>query len=316
MPAATGRRGHAAAAGTSGAARTDTWSAVRRLRHVAVLALLVVTVVAAVVLVPLHGWSYYRTPLRVRALHRSHAVLRPAGSVGRALGVTGAAAMLVMHLYSLRKRRPRLFRSGTVPAWLEFHIFCGIVGPSLITLHTSFKFNGIVAVAYWSMVLVTLSGFVGRYLYVRIPRTLRGQEMSLQDMEATAAALKEQLAAAGLPETVLGEIAAFERRVTEQLSGPATVAGLVTGDALLRWRLNRLRRRVRRPGLGHELIARAVDLELQRAVMLRRIAYLRTTRRLFELWHVFHQPLAVVMLVIVVLHVGTAVYFGYGFTGR
>ena len=62
--------------------------------------------------------------------------------------------------------------------WLEVHIFCGIVGPVLVTFHTSFKFNGIVSVAYWSMVAVVLSGFVGRYLYVRIPRSLRGIELT------------------------------------------------------------------------------------------------------------------------------------------
>ena len=52
------------------------------------------------------------------------------------------------------------------------------MGPVLVTLHTAFKFNGIVSIAYWSMVLVVLSGFVGRYLYVRVPKTLRGTELS------------------------------------------------------------------------------------------------------------------------------------------
>ena len=59
---------------------------------------------------------------------------------------------------------------GSMPLWLEVHIFCGIVGPVLVTFHTSFKFNGIISVAYWSMMAVMLSGFVGRYLYVRIPK--------------------------------------------------------------------------------------------------------------------------------------------------
>ena len=68
----------------------------------------------------------------------------------------------------------RLRDAGRMKTWLEVHVFCGIVGPVLVTFHTSFKFNGIVSVAYWSMVAVVLSGFVGRYLYVRIPRSIRG----------------------------------------------------------------------------------------------------------------------------------------------
>ena len=48
-------------------------------------------------------------------------------------------------------------------------------------------------------------------------------------------------------------------------------------------------------------------------MLLRRLAYLKKTKRLFEFWHVFHQPLAYVLLLIVIVHVTTAVYFGYAF---
>jgi len=307
----------ATATGGAGIVRSSPpLSVVRRIRHAVVLAVIAVAVVTAIVMVPLQGWSYYSKPLRVRGLHQAHSLLRPSGTVGRSLGVAGAALMLAMQLYSLRKRKPRLLRAGSVPAWLEFHIFCGIVGPCLITLHTSFKFNGIVSVAYWSMVLVMLSGFVGRYLYVRIPRTLRGQEMSLQEMEASVAAFKERLLESHLAAGVLAEIDRLEGRASGTASGRATLFGLVFGDFGLRRELRRFKRRLRRDGLPYELLERAAGLVRDRAEMLRRITYLRKTKQLFALWHVFHQPLAVVMLVIVILHVGTAVYFGYGLFGR
>ena len=43
------------------------------------------------------------------------------------------------------------------------------------------------------MVVVVLSGFVGRYLYVRIPKTLRGVELSAADLEARVAEIREPL---------------------------------------------------------------------------------------------------------------------------
>ena len=46
-------------------------------------------------------------------------------------------------------------------------------------------------------------------------------------------------------------------------------------------------------------------------MLLRRIAYLERTKRLFELWHVFHLPLVYLQMVIVVAHVGVTVYLGY-----
>ena len=68
-----------------------------------------------------------------------------------------------------------------------------IVGPILVTLHTSFKFNGLVSVAFWSMALVVISGFVGRYLYVRIPKTLNGSFLGMEAIRARVRELGEAL---------------------------------------------------------------------------------------------------------------------------
>ena len=47
-------------------------------------------------------------------------------------------------------------------------------------------------------------------------------------------------------------------------------------------------------------------------MLLRRIAYLKKTRKLFDLWRVYHKPLAILMALIVALHVAIVVYLGYG----
>ncbi len=52
----------------------------------------------------------------------------------------------------------------------------------MVLYHTAFKFGGIVAVSFWSMVAVVLSGVVGRFLYVQIPHTIQGQEISLKEL--------------------------------------------------------------------------------------------------------------------------------------
>src|SRR5512138_3846446 len=103
------------------------------------------------------GWDYYRTPLSVRAYAPSHRVLRPSGTVGQALGIAGLLMMLVPVAYSIRKKWRPLSRLGSMRAWLDVHIFCGIVGPALITFHSALKFNGLISVAYWSMMAVMLS---------------------------------------------------------------------------------------------------------------------------------------------------------------
>ena len=211
-------------------------------RNVLILALLATVVVVATLLFALDGWHYYRTPLGIRGYTPEHRFLRPSGTVGLLLGITGATLMVLMQSYSVRKRVRRLNRLGSLPRWLEFHIFCGILGPVLITFHTSFKFNGIVSVAYWSMLLVVASGFVGRYLFVRIPKSIRGQELTYAEVEQRAADLKGRLVETRLPLALLKQVEAFEERALPRPGTEPDWRGIVFGEIKLRLRIWRLRR--------------------------------------------------------------------------
>jgi hypothetical protein len=99
----------------------------------------------------------------------------PAGDLfGHGLGIFGFLLMLMTEtLYSIRKRM-RGARWGRMASWLQFHIFTGLVGPYMVLLHTSWKFNGLAGVTTLLTVIIVMSGFVGRYIYTRIPRTADG----------------------------------------------------------------------------------------------------------------------------------------------
>lgn len=93
---------------------------------------------------------------------------------GHGLGIFGFVLMLMTEmLYSIRKR-VRSVRFGRMSRWLQFHIFTGLVGPYMVLLHTSWKFNGLAGVTTLLTVVIVISGFVGRYIYTRIPRTADG----------------------------------------------------------------------------------------------------------------------------------------------
>ena len=96
---------------------------------------------------------------------------------GHGIGIVGFLLMLMTEtLYSLRKRS-RSVRWGKMSNWLQFHIFTGIVGPYMVLLHTAWKFNGIAGVTTLFTVIIVASGFIGRYIFTRIPRTLDGLEI-------------------------------------------------------------------------------------------------------------------------------------------
>lgn len=103
----------------------------------------------------------------------------PAGELfGHGIGILGFILMIMTEtLYTLRKRT-RAARWGKMSNWLQFHIFTGLVGPYMALLHTSWKFRGLAGATTLLTVIIVLSGFVGRYIYTRIPRTVDGLEIS------------------------------------------------------------------------------------------------------------------------------------------
>ena len=96
---------------------------------------------------------------------------------GHGMGIVGFILMLMTEtLYSFRKRS-RSVRWGKMSSWLQMHIFMGLVGPYMVLLHTSWKFNGLAGVTTLLTVIIVTSGFIGRYIFTRIPRTLDGLEI-------------------------------------------------------------------------------------------------------------------------------------------
>ncbi len=284
---------------------------------VLVLAALAAAAVLFVVLFPLGGLSYYRTPLRVRAYAPQHRDLRPSGPVGRALGIAGAVLMFGgTAAYEARKRMRVLSNAGSIKTWLEMHIFCGLVGPTLVTLHTSFKFNGIVSVAYWSMLSVVASGFIGRYLYAKIPRTQRGVEMDRRAIEERAAELRRTLADMTVPVKLLVRIEEMEKDLLPREGERYGLASMLFGGFAVRKETRAIERTIRSAGLTRQLIREALHAESERINLLRRAASLDLSRRLFAMWHVFHMPFVWILATVFVLHVGVAFYFGYAMGGR
>ncbi len=280
---------------------------IRAMKSGVALGLLASAAFAVWVLVRLEGFTYYTTPLAVRGYAGMHRALRPSGPYGQTFGVFGGVLMLVPFLYMLRKRFVRWTWAGSMKTWLEVHLFCGILGPILITFHTSFKFNGIISAAYWAMVVVVLSGFIGRYLYVRIPRTIRGTEVSRSELDAHAEALLSDLVRTAGTSPWLERV----RLLTDPAHVRGSVGGLLFGEVGLRLKLRALAREIRTSDLSYAQQDRLVQLTTERALLVRRIAYLQKTKTAFGLWHVFHVPLVYFLLLIACVHVSVTLYLGY-----
>ncbi|MCX6278511.1 MAG: hypothetical protein NT004_10475 [Bacteroidetes bacterium] len=152
--------------------------------HFIYVTILSIIVAAALFFITYIGYSYYNQPVEDRFFHPDHITLKPSGPWGHGFGIFGSTLMIFgVGIYMIRKRFRAFTRLGILKYWLEFHIFLCSLGPILVLFHTSFKFGGLVAISFWSMVAVFLSGIIGRYIYIQIPRTIEGRELSLNEVK-------------------------------------------------------------------------------------------------------------------------------------
>lgn len=277
------------------------------------LAVLVCLLVGTVGLTLFFGWSYYLTPIQERSFHPSNDFFKPSGIVGQKLGIAGGLMMLLTFLYTLRKRSKGLQRIGTQALWLQFHIFLGLGGPVLVTLHTSGKMGGIAAMGYYSAMAVALSGIFGRYLYSKIPRSRKGTELTLKEIEQQMLDWVSELSSAGTGEAFFNALENYLGQIRKRSGGLARTLVSVLSDDLRSPR--RMQQAWAIAGL-HPCSFRkrlhTARLILRQRRMIKHLAVLEASQRLLSYWHIFHRPFTIMASVLIVLHVAVATYFGYG----
>lgn len=137
----------------------------------------------------------------------AHASPRFAGSLlGGVLGVAGGLLLLASFAYMAVKRVPALKEAATrhasMATLLSWHIYAGLLGALLGVLHTGHKFHSPLGIALTAlMLLVVLSGFVGRHLLKQVAlevsekkELLARLELAYRQVAGEAAARPEQAA--------------------------------------------------------------------------------------------------------------------------
>lgn len=261
-----------------------------------------------------YGFHYYNLDLAGRLRSPYHTQLRPSGELGLLYGYIGTAILLLLLLYSVRKRVRALHGLGKLGRWLNVHIFFGIAGPMMITLHSGFHVTGAIAVGYWAMISVMLSGFVGYYLLRKVGGALSETEdasqMLTEELEALDRELTERFAFTPADLEALRFRAGGER--AERLNAVASLFYLLGRDLLgILDSLGLL------PASKAEARLRPFDRRLLRALTRRHLAierkraFLRQTSALFHYWHTIHKPFTFVLFLMMGIHIGVAIWLGY-----
>lgn len=260
----------------------------------------------------IRGFSYYTTPMDLRPHHSDYRLFRPAGTYGLRFGIFGTILMTLLLFYSLRKRTGFFQKRGRLKRWLDAHIFCGVVGPFFILLHTSFKLDGLVSISFWSMVAVALSGYFGRYLYQQIPRTIRGKAISIKELQAQDLQFNRFLEKSyGTGEA--SRLLWFRPKLKEH----PTLFKMIWEDLCSPFRWARYRFFLNKKTVLNRQEAEKIYQNAHQKWMLERhIQRLEKIERIFHLWHVFHLPFATIMYAIMLIHIVIALLFGISWGGQ
>jgi len=233
----------------------------------------------------------------------------PGKPISYYLGWIGMSIMLLTNLYILRKKWSLLSKIGTTKGWLDFHIFCGLVGPTFIIFHSNFKVRGLVAISFWSMMVSLISGIVGRYFYLQLSiqkmdfnkmantwwekfvrnykrNKSEGSEDELQSLQQDLLSYF-QLKIDDSAEVEISIIQAFSRALSMDVRFALGSTPALQGIPALQ------------------------QMQLKEYLVLKRKYFLlEPFQRLMGYWHIFHLPFAIFMYLAAVIHIATALILG------
>lgn len=277
--------------------------------YVSVLASIVIF---TIIYLAYNGYAYYSTSIEERFYQANHDYYKPSGLFGHGLGITGTLLILIgVTSYIARKKYKFLSHFGRLKHWLEFHIFLCSLGPVMILFHTAFKFGGIISIAFWSMVAVVLSGIIGRFIYIQIPRTIEGRELSLKEVVEMKTNVGEILTSSYQLDESSYKIILDSTKIQNQSTNENLLSGIIHKYFEDRKTQGRIKKQLRKNNLSRGDIRKVIKLVKNEVSLNNRIVRLQTMQKLFKYWHVVHLPFALIMLVIVLLHVGITLAFGY-----
>lgn len=271
-----------------------------------------------------YGWTMYLitiTLMMVAGYFVSYDKLyKPGDNVGYNMGLVGGVMMLTLLMYPLRKRFGFMQHFGVLPKWFQWHMVFGVLGPTLIMFHSTFFIGSINAgVAMVCMMLVSGSGIFGRFFYTKIHNGLYGRQASYKQLQA-------ELEGSGDVKSILSFVPEIQQKLVQFRD--ASLKNLNQGwgnpwrfllvGVRAKWLAKTLVREledemyvdVREKNWSDVQMKRLDEMFFQNKNFIENylktvqdVAQFSTYEKLFSLWHIFHVPLAIMLVFSGIWHV-------------
>ncbi len=276
---------------------------------------LLILLVCAVIMFGWVTWyrAYYDLAGTVRAGSPDHSWLRPSGPIGLTFGVL-ACVLFVCNLAYLIRRSPKWgnWIPGTLKQWMSGHIFTGLLALLCVLFHSGFTMRDAVGGhALIALIVVVVTGTIGRYLYAFIPRAANGREIDLDDLCAQLATQSAEWDrdGRGFGTKVRLQVDALIHAGRWRPGFIARVWALVTGQFRLRRVLHDLRTQGHQEDIPADELNRTLMLASRAYRVSQMAAHYEEVRAVLSSWRYLHRWLALLMVLLTVIHVVTAVLY-------
>lgn len=232
--------------------------------------------------------------------------------LGYNLGLVGGLMMLTLLLYSLRKHLKFMQGLGKLKHWFRIHMILGVLGPTLVIFHTTFRTGSVnAAVALYCMLLVAGSGLVGRFVYTRIHKGLYGSRSTLksarEELAGSSGDVKSRL---HFFPKVQEWIDVFEHEALEGQRGLFAGIWYFLSFDIRRMLLVRSCRQNIRQVLANSVkgsesarAKEAIQLVSEYLLQIQTVAQFKKFEQIFSAWHVLHLPFMYMMVATAIFHV-------------
>lgn len=233
----------------------------------------------------------------------------PEEGFGYWIGLVGGVMMLLAFAYTAFKYVAILRTRAVMKLWLTVHVWLGIGGPVLVLVHSTFHIGSVNGgVALVSMLLVLMSGIMGRFLYSKTHYGLGGSKARAKDLQVMLELADHKIKSERLD------------RFTESILSQKQTLRYAFWDLLTfgwrsRWLYFRMTETMR-----HHLLKLAKQNGWDRATMrqkrqefkrqlnlyietLRKVALFKVYERFFNFWRNAHVPLLYLLLISGIVHV-------------
>jgi hypothetical protein len=248
-----------------------------------------------------YGWS-----------HRDDNYLTAETGTGYILGIVGGSLMLTLLLYPVSKRIALLTRLMPIRYWFGTHMILGIVGPVMILFHSNFHMGSTNSnIALFSMLLVAVSGVIGRYIYTNIHHGLYGKRITLKEIKQKTEDDHAELVSLYAKNEILSRhLEKMEEKALRPHAGLMKsllhVIYMAVNAPLIKRKTLKLLKSSYSENTENETLpdSKVVTRIIKHHTLaLRQAAAFRLYERLFSLWHILHLPLFFMMIITAIIHI-------------